>query len=83
MLLSRGADVNCRDHHLGQSALHFAAERGHLDCVKYLMEKNADVSITNHSMKTALDKAILKNQLMVVHLLEDVCEKQLTAKPLR
>lgn len=45
----------------GDTPLHIAALRGHLDCVKSLLEKGADPCIVNSSGKTAAQEAE-KNQ---------------------
>jgi len=41
----------------GDTALHEAAEEGHVEVVRYLLRKDADKTIKNKKGKTALDKA--------------------------
>ena len=46
-------DVNCKDH-LQQTALHYACQRGNIECVHLLLEFNADMLAPNSSGSTAL-----------------------------
>lgn len=40
------------------TALHKAAEEGHLECLKLLIEAGADATLKNSDGKTALDNAV-------------------------
>ena len=51
VLVERGAKVNRQCEH-GRTALHMAAAWGHLDLVKYLLEKSADASIRDEENMT-------------------------------
>lgn len=44
-LIERGADINKLDPHMGNSALHIAAQTDHTDIVKYLIEQGAFVNL--------------------------------------
>jgi ankyrin repeat protein len=51
VLVDAGADVNRQCEH-GRTALHMAAAWGHLDVVKFLLEKSADPSIRDEEDMT-------------------------------
>jgi ankyrin repeat protein len=51
VLVGAGAKVNRQCEH-GRTALHMAAAWGHLDLVKYLLEKSADPSIRDEENMT-------------------------------
>ncbi|KAH0553480.1 hypothetical protein GP486_006449 [Trichoglossum hirsutum] len=56
----------------GRTALHWAAEYGHLPVVKCLIDSGASASSTNHDQKdTALHRAALRNNATVVDYLID------------
>jgi ankyrin repeat protein len=65
--LGRGADINNMDDN--NTALHYAVERGNLDLIKYLIEKQADINIVNSSNQTALRYAVDNIKVAVVELL--------------
>ena len=46
-------DVNCKDY-MQQTALHYACQRGNIECVHLLLEFNADMLVPNSSGSTAL-----------------------------
>ena len=54
--LNEGADVNATDVK-GNTALMLSAQRGHLEVLKFLIDKGADIDTTNKMGKTALDLA--------------------------
>jgi ankyrin repeat protein len=71
-LIDNGADIECLGRWRDSTALSLAADKGHLDLVKYLLKKGADI---NHRIDphghTALDNAIRNdNREMVMYLLE-------------
>ncbi|KAG6852937.1 hypothetical protein C0991_008009 [Blastosporella zonata] len=79
LLLTKGAEINEipdypqmakseRDDGLG-TALHAAAEAGHVPAVKLLLQKGADLSLKNSRGKTALELAQEKNYAHVVEVL--------------
>ena len=52
-LLESGANINGTNEH-GQTALHRAAERGHVNALQALRERGADVTLKDKEGKTAL-----------------------------
>ena len=48
-LIKHGADLNKVSLHKGMTALLYAADQGHLDVVKFLVNAGADCSITEAS----------------------------------
>ena len=67
LLVEKGVDVNYRGS-LGQSALHFAAEKSDPKFVRYLLESGADVNARTSGGTTPLHVA-QESELVVVHLL--------------
>jgi hypothetical protein len=56
--MDESPNIDCRDTKHGSTALMFAAQRGHLEIVKYLVSKGADIFLINPtSKKNALDFA--------------------------
>lgn len=54
--LCAGLKVNSKTRK-GTNALHFAAKKGHVKLVQYLIRRKANVSATDRNGKTALDLA--------------------------
>ncbi|XP_049938312.1 ankyrin-1-like [Schistocerca serialis cubense] len=69
-LLSAGADVGVRDKNvLRQTALHYAAAKGHVEVVKCLLEGGAEVDSRDTWQETPLHKAAYNGHTGVVQLL--------------
>ncbi|KAI8906913.1 ankyrin repeat protein, partial [Gorgonomyces haynaldii] len=46
-MIRSGVDINQKDT-FGMTALHYAAEEGHLEIVRLLLQKGALASVSNH-----------------------------------
>jgi ankyrin repeat protein len=55
----------------GSTALCYAAQEGHLEIVKLLLERGVNVNIANEALYTALHLAVLKGHAPIVKLLHD------------
>jgi ankyrin repeat protein len=60
----------------GWTALMFAAQGGHTDVVKALLDANAEVDVQNKNGETALDLAMQNDRKEIVNLLQEVGKKQ-------
>lgn len=65
-LLKEGADINATDRLYGQTAISWAAERGHLDVVKALYERKADLQIGDQDNWCPVDWAARNDEKDVV-----------------
>ncbi len=79
-LLKDGADLSVR-YGPGNTSLHFAAEKGHVDVVKELLAKGADPSLVNDEGKRAADFARATGNSDIVKLLEAAASKKKTTQP--
>jgi ankyrin repeat protein len=68
--LERGVDINTCDEH-GYSSIHYAARRGNLKVLKYLVSKNGDINkvAENDIGETPLLLSIDSGDLSVTHYL--------------
>ncbi|MFW9965045.1 MAG: ankyrin repeat domain-containing protein [Candidatus Sifarchaeia archaeon] len=67
--LESGADIDAQNEYMKDSALHLAASRGHLKIVQYLLEKEANLLLTNATDMTPLHIAARDGQTQVVQFL--------------
>nr|CAB3221831.1 ankyrin repeat and SAM domain-containing protein 4B [Phallusia mammillata] len=77
---SRGGDPNKSDH-TGNSALHLAAQNGHLHLVSFLVIFGANVWHVDNSYHTALDIAGIRKQTDCVKYLDNAANKKLMEDP--
>ena len=59
----------------GYTAMHAAAENGHVDVIRFLLDRGADLSPRLESGETPLDLARLAGQPAAVELLQDLPTK--------
>jgi serine/threonine-protein phosphatase 6 regulatory ankyrin repeat subunit B len=69
LLLSRGAKTDMGNNH-GETALMFAAGRGHNNVVELLLEKGANVQLKNDAGETAMSYAKRSGNNAIISLLE-------------
>ena len=60
-LVAQGINLNISDYD-GRTPLHLAASEGHLEVVKYLVNKGVDITPKDRWGNTALADAILNKQ---------------------
>ncbi len=69
-ILDSGTSVNASDYN-SRTALHLAAERGHVEVVKYLISSGAEVEAKDCYGKTAAEIAIDEHHKLVYDILEN------------
>jgi len=75
LLLDMGADINERNSDYDKTALLEAVYNNHLSCVKLLIERGADATISTKDRRTVLHRAAYKHhELIMKFLLDDVVE---------
>jgi len=57
----------------GNTALNEAANKGHLEVVKFLLDNGADVDLRNATGKTPLHRAVASSKLAIVRILLESC----------
>jgi ankyrin repeat protein len=70
LLISRGADIYQKNYK-GDTALHYAAEKGHTEIVRFLLDNGADIHQRNDKGNTALHYAAKEGHTEVIRLLLD------------
>lgn len=69
-LVAAGSNIDAQGKY-GNTALHWAAVGGRVECVEALIRLSANKGICNHNGRTARDLATAKGQTAVEHLLGD------------
>lgn len=69
LLIEHGVNINER-YFDQKTPLHFAAERGLVEVVQRLLERNADPTARDQSNKLPLDCAVAANQHAVITILD-------------
>ena len=77
VLLNASADVNIQTSD-GNTALHYAADKGHLGICKMLLASGARASLTNSNGNTPLDYAQSKGHHEVCELLRSIMDSTAT-----
>jgi tetratricopeptide (TPR) repeat protein len=67
--LTEGADINAKMPPIGRTALIWASEQGHVEVVKLLLQKGANVDEKNFTGGTALMAALEQGQIEIIKLL--------------
>lgn len=70
-LIECGTDLNLATDPTGYTPLHLALDNGHPGIAKLLIEKGAEVNVTNCTGTTPLHRAVMKNYIEIVQLLLD------------
>lgn len=60
---------NNKSESWNRTALHYASEKGHIECIKLLLNTNADVNETDFNNFTALYWAVQHNDIEISKLL--------------
>ena len=68
LLVSRRVDVNAQDMY-GNTALHYACDKGRKNVVEFLVENGSDPNVVDHRGNTPLHNACSINDLSIVHVL--------------
>ena len=63
LLLEKGADMESKDRHYGQTPLWWAAENGHEAVVKLLLEKGADVESKDRIMARRRSRGLQRTDM--------------------
>uniref|UniRef100_A0A8D8YX61 Usher syndrome type-1G protein homolog n=1 Tax=Cacopsylla melanoneura TaxID=428564 RepID=A0A8D8YX61_9HEMI len=76
LLVGRGGDPEKANYHFGQTALHVAAGRGHMNCVTFLVGFEANLWALDHDLHTPMDLAALAGRKEIIEYLDKACTKQ-------
>ena len=56
----------------GSTALHIAGRYGYIECVKLLLDSNADISLRENDNVTAYQRCVIRNQTECAQLIEKI-----------
>jgi len=69
----RERDVDCRNTQNGKTALHVAANRGHIDSILALVECGADIAAVDNGRWTSLhDAAVCRNEIAAAVVIQTI-----------
>jgi len=80
LLIGRGGDPEKCDHY-GNAALHFAAARGHMNCVSFLLHYGVNIYAKDIDHHTAKDLAAMNNHDDILRLLDDQATREAGKNP--
>ena len=78
IMIREGQNANESTQIMGNTPLHIAARNGHYLIVKYLVEQQADTSLTNVNGQTP--RQFLQELIIPESKLEKMCSKKKTAE---
>lgn len=80
LLVGRGGDPEKWDHY-GNTALHFASARGHMNCVTFLVSYGVNLFAKDIDFHTAKDLAAMNNRQDILRYLDEQAAKQQRTDP--
>lgn len=69
-------DPEKANYHFGQSALHIAAGKGHMNCVSFLVGFDANLWALDHDMHTPMQVAAMNGHREILDYLDKAAAKQ-------
>lgn len=76
LLVGRGGDPEKANYHFGQTALHIAAGKGHMNCVSFLVGFDANLWALDHDMHTPMQVAAMNGYREILDYLDKAAAKQ-------
>ncbi|KAI9563164.1 hypothetical protein GHT06_010622 [Daphnia sinensis] len=80
LIVGRGGDPEKCDHY-GNTALHFAAARGHMNCVTFLMNYGINLFAKDIDYHTATELAAMNDQQEILRYLDEQTARQQRTDP--
>lgn len=80
LLIGRGGDPEKCDHY-GNAGLHFAAARGHMNCVSFLVNYGVNLWAKDIDQHTATELAAMNDRHAILRFLDDQVAKEERANP--
>jgi ankyrin repeat protein len=68
LLQSPTVDVNRPNVHTGETPLHLAIHKGHMESIRLLLQKHAQVHLTDNRKRTALHLAVATNRHILFYM---------------